>query len=102
VAGIMAGDIVKVGEKRFLARVDGGELILEALGNQTEIIREERIEEVRPVLVLRPELPGDVMVNGGKGVKGLFSVNTADFKGKRVMPGDLVEILGKKYDVVGQ
>lgn len=102
VAGIMAGDIVRVGEKRFLARVEGEELILESLGDPNEIIREERIGEVEPVLVLRPELPGSVLVNGRKGTVGLFSVNTADFKGKRIMPGDLVEILGTQFDVIGE
>jgi hypothetical protein len=103
IAGIMAGDIVRVGEKKYLARMEEEqEVILEALGNPGEVIRETEIAEAAPVLVLRPELPGSVLVDVGKGMRGLFSVSTADFRGKRVMPGDVVEVLGKQFDVVGE
>jgi hypothetical protein len=101
VAGVAAGDIVKVGERRFLARDDGA-VVLEEIGGKDEVIREAEIEAARPVLVQRPELPATVTLTSGKGTRALFSVSTIGFRGKRVMPGDVVEIAGKRYDVSGE
>jgi hypothetical protein len=59
------------------------------------------MREVEALLVLRPELSGSMFSDVGKGMRELFSMSSADFKGKRVMPRDLVEVLGKQFDVIG-
>jgi hypothetical protein len=107
VAGILAGDIVAVGGRRFLARVGGegegeGEVVLEAVENAAEIIREAEIEAAGPTLVLRPDLPGAVLLGLRGGMTGEFRVSTAGFRGKRGMPGDTIECGGERFGVLGE
>jgi hypothetical protein len=100
VAGCLPGDIVLARGKKWVA-VDGGKAVeLEQVAGG-EVIPEEKIAEEAPVVAFRPDLPLSVDVTVRRGRKGAFSVSSADFKGKRVFPGDLIEVTGRQFTIAG-
>jgi hypothetical protein len=102
VAGCIAGDIVDVQGKRFLVRAEGDVMLMEAVGDSRTVIPEAEFAAAAPVLVQRAGLPGYVVLATGRGMRQTFSVTTAEFRGKRVFPGDRVEFDRKQFTVIGE
>jgi hypothetical protein len=98
-APFLSGDIVAVAQKKYLVREDGS---LVKVGDPGEVIPAARVAASGATLVLRADLPGNVELIVGQGMRARFSVSTADFRGKRVFPGDVVVVGERRLEVVGE
>jgi hypothetical protein len=100
IAGCFLGDFVMSLGKKWVVVDTGEKIALEEIGG-IKLIPEEQIARVEPVVIFRPDLPHSVELTVGKGLKGAFSVSSLDFKGKRVFPGDVIEVNEKRFVVAG-
>jgi hypothetical protein len=100
VAGSLPGDVVSARGKKWVVVDTGKGVALEESGGG-EVIPEAQIAAEAPVVLFRLDLPHLVELAVGRGLKGKFSVSSVDFKGKRVFPGDVIEVNNRRVAIAG-
>jgi hypothetical protein len=94
----MAGDIVEDTDRiRHVLVFKDGEFLLESGVSKQKAVPSSPSEFK---LIARGNCPGE-RIAPILGSEAVFSVNTRDFKGWRVFPGDIVEVEEKTYSVTG-